>query len=117
MNRGVTIEPWLREILRCPVTHSELVDGVDEAGVGARERARELEVVGRVGEDEVHAAGRQAVHRLDAIPEKNLVDGEGLTKRLRLRPGRRRGTPGTLNMEPGGDADGRGTRATHGLHR
>ena len=32
MNRGVTIEPWLREILRCPVTHSELVDGVDQGG-------------------------------------------------------------------------------------
>ena len=29
---SVTIEPWLREILRCPVTGSELVDGVDEQG-------------------------------------------------------------------------------------
>ena len=27
-----TIEPWLREILRCPVTHSELVDDVDPTG-------------------------------------------------------------------------------------
>lgn len=25
----VTIDPWLREILRCPVTHSELLDDVD----------------------------------------------------------------------------------------
>ena len=27
-----TIEPWLREILRCPVTKSELVDGVGPDG-------------------------------------------------------------------------------------
>ena len=27
-----TIEPWLREILRCPVTKQELVDGVGPDG-------------------------------------------------------------------------------------
>ena len=27
-----TIEPWLREILRCPVTHSELVDATGPEG-------------------------------------------------------------------------------------
>ena len=32
MNRGVTIEPWLREILRDPVTKCELVDGVGPDG-------------------------------------------------------------------------------------
>lgn len=26
------LEPWLRDILRCPVTHSELVDGTDASG-------------------------------------------------------------------------------------
>ncbi len=26
------IEPWLREILRCPQCHSELVDAVGETG-------------------------------------------------------------------------------------
>ncbi len=26
------IEPWLRAILRCPVTHAELVDGVGPDG-------------------------------------------------------------------------------------
>lgn len=26
------IDPWLREILRCPVTHQELVDGVGPDG-------------------------------------------------------------------------------------
>lgn len=32
MTSPVTIDPWLREILRCPVTHSELVDAVDDDG-------------------------------------------------------------------------------------
>lgn len=32
MNSPVTIDPWLREILRCPATRSELVDGVDASG-------------------------------------------------------------------------------------
>lgn len=27
-----TIEPWLREILRCPVTQQELVDGTSPDG-------------------------------------------------------------------------------------
>ncbi|WP_125774444.1 Trm112 family protein [Antribacter gilvus] len=27
-----TIEPWVRAILRCPVTRAELVDGVGPAG-------------------------------------------------------------------------------------
>lgn len=27
-----TIEPWLREILRCPVCHRELVDGTGPGG-------------------------------------------------------------------------------------
>lgn len=26
------LEPWVREILRCPVGRHELVDGTDEAG-------------------------------------------------------------------------------------
>lgn len=29
---GATIEPWVREILRCPVTGAELVDGVGPDG-------------------------------------------------------------------------------------
>lgn len=27
-----TLEPWIREILRCPVTHAPLVDGVGPDG-------------------------------------------------------------------------------------
>lgn len=26
------IDPWLREILRCPITHSELLDGTGPGG-------------------------------------------------------------------------------------
>ncbi|GAB97407.1 hypothetical protein BJY21_003764 [Kineosphaera limosa] len=31
-DKTATIDPWLREILRCPVTKSELVDGVGPDG-------------------------------------------------------------------------------------
>jgi uncharacterized protein len=29
---GVSLEPWARELLRCPVTGATLVDGVDDDG-------------------------------------------------------------------------------------
>jgi uncharacterized protein YbaR (Trm112 family) len=29
---GVSLEPWARELLRCPVTGATLVDGVDADG-------------------------------------------------------------------------------------
>lgn len=29
---GAVVEPWLREILRCPVTKTELEDALDAAG-------------------------------------------------------------------------------------
>ena len=35
-----------------------LVDGIDEALVGPRKRALELQIVGRIGEDEIDGLGR-----------------------------------------------------------
>ena len=32
VDTGATIEPWVREILRCPVTGAELVDAVGPDG-------------------------------------------------------------------------------------
>lgn len=32
MSNSTTIDPWLREILRCPVTKSELLDGTGPDG-------------------------------------------------------------------------------------
>lgn len=40
-----TIEPWLREILRCPVTQQELVDGTGPDG-RAELQAREPDADG-----------------------------------------------------------------------
>lgn len=48
-----TIEPWLREILRCPVTKSELVDGVGPDGTP------ELQAV------EADAAGVRRAYRIE----------------------------------------------------
>ncbi len=48
------------------------VDAVDPAVVGAQQLARELEVVGRIGEDEVDRPLRQAPHLGDAVADQNL---------------------------------------------
>ena len=54
-----------------------VVDGVDEALVRARQRLFELQIVGRIGEDHVHALGRELRQRRDAIAEKDLVERRG----------------------------------------
>ncbi|MDF8262918.1 Trm112 family protein [Luteipulveratus flavus] len=50
---GVTIEPWLREILRCPVCRNELVDASGPAGP-------ELQCAGDCEEP-----GRRRAYRID----------------------------------------------------
>ncbi len=57
-----TIEPWLREILRCPVTKSELVDGVGPDGTP------ELQAV------EADAAGVRRAYRIEGGIPVLLVD-------------------------------------------
>src|SRR5690606_1277651 len=52
-------------------------DGIDVAAVGSIEIAAELEVVRRVGEDEIDRCAWQRAHRLDAVarqypPERQL---------------------------------------------
>src|SRR5690606_26737451 len=84
-----------------------VVDGVDEAVVRARQRPLELEIVGRIGEDEIDAFIRQTAQPGDAIVEDDAVDGDGP-----VHPTRRRGRPGTRDLDPGRGADGTGTRNT-----
>ncbi|MPL60869.1 hypothetical protein SDC9_06431 [bioreactor metagenome] len=59
-----------------------VVDGVDLGIVGPVQLATQLQVIGRIGEDEVDACLGQAVHHLDAVACKNLVERQ---QRL-LRP-------------------------------
>src|SRR5262249_8934043 len=59
-----------------------IVDGVDPRIVGTSELALELEVVGRIGEDEIDAAFRQSLHHLDAIALDDAIE-----RRLKSRFG------------------------------
>ncbi len=51
-----------------------VVDGVDLGIVGPQELAAELQVVGRVGEDQIDAFVGQAGQRLEAIAFDDPVD-------------------------------------------
>src|SRR4029077_17581307 len=53
-----------------------VVDAVDAAIVGAEQLVVELEIVRRVGEDEIDACRRQALQRLDAIADDDSVQRE-----------------------------------------
>jgi uncharacterized protein YbaR (Trm112 family) len=52
-----TIEPWLREILRCPACQSALRDGADSAG-----------------EPELHCVGCALAYRIDGGIPVLLID-------------------------------------------
>ena len=73
------LEPVLGEFVIGGETR-ELVPGVIDrihlAVVGAMQIALELEIVGRIGKDQINACLWQAVHHLDAIPGDNRVEGE-----------------------------------------
>ena len=99
-----------------------VVHGIDHALIGTGQaRLAELEVVGRVGEDAVDARSRQPLHGGDAISDQDFVEGKCVGKTLdggcETHPRRRRGPPGTRDKIPGGGADDRGTRGSHGKHR
>ena len=50
-----------------------VIDGIDARVVRALQIARELEIVGRVGEDEIDGSRRQLRHPGDAIADKNAM--------------------------------------------
>jgi hypothetical protein len=53
-----------------------VVDAIDAAVVGPIELVVELKIVGRVGEDEIHARFGQGFEDLDAIADDDLVGRE-----------------------------------------
>ena len=50
-----------------------ILDAVDPAVVGPQQIARELEIIGRIGEDEIDRRLGQARHRRDAIADPDLA--------------------------------------------
>ena len=71
-------EPGAREAIIVGETREFVpivVDGVDDALVGARQRAFELQIVGRVGEDEIDAAGGELAELFDAVADEDRVAG------------------------------------------
>ncbi len=59
-----------------------VVDGVDLALVGPRQIAGELEIVGRIGEDEIDGVRRDSPQLLEAIAHQDAV-----MQRPYIRPG------------------------------
>ena len=89
-----------------------VVDGVDAAVIGARERAFELKVIGRIGEDEIDALGRQPFEGSDAIADDHFIEGQTMGRQP--HPSRRRGPSGTRDLNPEGGTGGSGTLGSHG---
>jgi hypothetical protein len=83
-----------------------VVDRVDEALVGARQGAFQLQIIGRVREDEIDARWRQFLQRLDAIADEDRIarddahDGapsQAAASTQNLKLGGLAGRPGTGN--------------------
>jgi hypothetical protein len=51
-----------------------VIDSIDQRLVGAVQRAAKLEVIGRIGEDDVYGVGRQGFKRSNAIALDDRVD-------------------------------------------
>ena len=76
ITRRTALEPAPRERIVIGETGElvpVVVDGVDDALVGARQRAFELQIVGRVGEDEVDAVGGELGELLNAIADDDRI--------------------------------------------
>ena len=92
-----------------------VVDRVHQALVGARERAFELQVIGRVGEHKVDGGLGQARHLGQAIADQDRI---ALRRAAAGRPndcGRafRFAASSTQNLNLGGEAKRSGARVTH----
>ena len=75
-----------------------IVHGIDEAVVGAREVARELQVVGGIGKNEVDRMLRQARELRDAIAHQNRIDRNNWAGAISHVPGTRDRNPGPVTV-------------------
>ena len=84
-----------------------IVDSIDRALVGPRERSLQLQVVGWVRKNEIDASLREASEFGDAVTEENLIDRRAGAGGMNGR------NPGTRDLNPGFRAGHSGTRTTH----
>ena len=91
-----------------------VVDAIDEALVRPRERGFELQIIRRIGEDEIDAFRRQPGHRFDAIAFDDFVEGKRAGREIRAgHDGARRRNPSTHHLDLGFWAGRSGTLLTH----
>ena len=92
-----------------------VVDGVDQALVGARQRAFELQVIGRIGEDEIDRGRGEPLHLRDAVADQDRVARAGAPVERPDDCGRafRLAGASTQNLNLGGEAERSGTQDTH----
>ena len=88
-----------------------VVDRVDQALVRARKSALELQIIRRIGEDEVDGRCRQLVHLGDAVADQDHVARRGnhCGRAFRLAGA------STQNLNLGGKTQRSGTQHTHEL--
>ncbi len=92
-----------------------IVHPVDHALVGPRQCAFELEIIGRIGEDEIDRGRRKPHHFRDAVADEDRVARSGACLVARFDDCRasRLAGPSTQNLNLGGEAERSGTRDTH----
>ena len=88
-----------------------VVDRVDQALIRPRKSALELQIIGRIGEDEVDRSGREPIHLGDAVADQDCVAGRGndCGRAFRLAGA------STQNLNLGGKTQRSGTQHTHEL--
>ena len=98
----------------------ELVPGVvhrvDQALVGTRQRAFELQVIGRIGEDEINRGRRKPHHFRNAVADEDRIARSEVSSpgALTIAAGRfASAAASTRNLKLGGEAERSGTRDTH----
>ncbi|CAH1671459.1 hypothetical protein CHELA1G11_13408 [Hyphomicrobiales bacterium] len=79
-----------------------VIDRIDETIVRSRQRTLKLQIIGRVGEDEIDAVGRKGIQGGNAIANQNLIDG----KRMKFRRFHWHPRPGTRDLTPGRGSSG-----------
>jgi hypothetical protein len=91
-----------------------VINGVDTALIGTRQSVFELQIVGRIGENQVDAVCGKRTHHLNAIAAQNLVARRCSSGSERLAGAPRR-RPITRDLKMGLRAGDSGMSDTHEL--
>ena len=89
-----------------------VIHRIDDTLVWTRQRAFELQIIGRIGEDEIDGLFGQGVDLFDAIAQQNLVERQRRTRRDDFWTPHR--SPSTRDLDLGLGAGHPGTCDTHG---